>query len=112
MEQEVGISVQGEARAIWEVGGAVGMVSDAAPGARLFIRIRPPCGVLYTHGLHEWMVVFEDNATGVPVSPTTPHKLFQDRATAGSWSCVLAATPVRLSLELHGNTSRAGISRV
>ena len=32
MEQEVGISVQGEARAIWEVGGAVRMVPDAAPG--------------------------------------------------------------------------------
>ena len=49
-------------------------------------------GVLYTRGLiYEWMVAFEDNATGVPVSPT-PRKLFQDRAAAGSWSCVLAAT--------------------
>ena len=28
-------------------------------------------GVLYTRGLiYGWMVAFEDNATGVPVSPT------------------------------------------
>ena len=109
MEQEVGISVQGEARAIWEVGGAVGMVSDATWIPPFHPDQTTLFGVLYTHALiYEWMVAFEDNATGVPVSPT-PHKLFQDRATAGSWSCVLAATPVRLSLELHGNTSRPGI---
>ena len=55
-------------------------------------------GVLYTRGLiYGWMVAFEDNATGVPVSPT-PHKLFQDRATAaGSWSCVLPAALARLA---------------
>ena len=39
--------------------------------------------------IHERMVAFEDNATGV-CRYRPPRKLF--RATAGSWSCVLAAT--------------------
>ena len=75
----------GEARAAWEVGGAVRMVAGAAPGSRLFIRIRP------RPDIHERMVAFEDNATGV-CRYRPPRKLFQIRATAGSWSCVLAAT--------------------
>ena len=47
MEQEVGISVQGEARAIWEVGGAVGMVSDAT----WIPPFHPDQTTLYMHGL-------------------------------------------------------------